>query len=125
MRAARATAEAYVDLLGRLADTPLANLELVQKKLGGRKTHLERGKAVQAVLLETLEEMRPSREVQPRDPPPREWYPYLILRDAYLEEVSNRDIMLKLYISEGTFNRTRRAAVRSLARALTEMEHSP
>ncbi|MBV6397279.1 MAG: hypothetical protein HFACDABA_02889 [Anaerolineales bacterium] len=107
-----------------LADTPLADLELVKKKLTGNKTHLERGKAVQAVLLEALEEMRPSRELPPRDPPPREWYPYLILRDAYLEEVSNRDIMLNLYISEGTFNRTRRAAVRSLARALTEMEHS-
>jgi hypothetical protein len=75
------------------------------------------------VLLEALNEMRPSQEVPPRDPPPREWYPYLILRDAYLEGVSNRDIMLNLYISEGTFNRTRRAAVRSLARALTEMEH--
>jgi hypothetical protein len=106
-----------------LADSALAQLELVQKKLAGNRTHLERGKIVQAVLLETLEEMRPSKEV-PRDPPPREWYPYLILRDAYLNEVSNRDIMLKLYISEGTFNRTRRAAVRSLARALTEMEHS-
>lgn len=106
-----------------LADTPLADLGLVQKRLAGKKTHLERGKAVQAVLLEALEEMRPSSNV-PRDPPPREWYPYLILRDAYLEEVSNRDIMLKLYISEGTFNRTRRAAIRSLARALTEMEHS-
>ncbi len=105
-----------------LADTPLAELDLVKKKLAGNKTHLERGKIVHAVLLEALEEMRPGREV-PRDPPPREWYPYLILRDAYLEEISNRDIMLKLYISEGTFNRTRRAAVRSLARALTEMEH--
>lgn len=107
-----------------LADTPLGDLKLVKKKLTGNKTYLERGKAVQTVLLEALEEMRPSREVPPRDPPPREWYPYIILRDAYLEEVSNRDIMLKLYISEGTFNRTRRAAVRSLARALTEMEHS-
>ncbi|MBM3123699.1 MAG: hypothetical protein FJZ87_01350 [Chloroflexi bacterium] len=106
-----------------LADTPLASLELVKKQLAGKKTHLERGKSVQAVLLEALDEMRPSQEVPPRDPPPREWYPYLILRDAYLEGVSNRDIMLKLYISEGTFNRTRRAAVRSLARALTEMEH--
>jgi hypothetical protein len=103
-----------------LADTPLAELELVQKRLAGKKTHLERGKTVQAVLLEALEEMRPSSNV-PRDPPPREWYPFLILRDAYREEVSNRDIMLKLYISEGTFNRTRRAAIRSLARALTEM----
>jgi hypothetical protein len=105
-----------------LADTSLAELELIQKQLSGKKTHLERGKAVQAILLEALEEMRPSSNV-PRDPPPREWYPYLILRDAYCEEVSNRDIMLKLYISEGTFNRTRRAAIRSLARALTEMAH--
>ncbi|MEW5939486.1 MAG: hypothetical protein AB1750_07485, partial [Chloroflexota bacterium] len=105
-----------------LADTPLANLELVKRKLAGNKTHLERGKAVQSALLEALEEMRPGPTV-PREPIPREWYPYLILSDAYRESVSNRDIMLKLYISEGTFNRTRRAAVRSLARALTEMEH--
>ena len=44
--------------------------------------------------------------------------------EAYLEEIPNRDVMLKLYISEGTFNRTRRAAIRSLARALGEMEAS-
>jgi len=105
-----------------LADTPLGDLELVKDKLGGNKTHLDRGKAVQAVLAEALEKMRPGPDV-PREPIPREWYPYLILRDAYRDGVSNRDIMLKLYISEGTFNRTRRAAVRSLARALTEMEH--
>ncbi|MFM8425036.1 MAG: hypothetical protein ACKOBL_07655, partial [Chloroflexota bacterium] len=76
---------------------------------------------VQAVVLEAIEQMRPSREV-PRDPPPREWYPYIILHDAYVKEVQNRDIMSKLYISEGTFNRTRRGAIRSLARALAEME---
>ena len=34
-----------------------------------------------------------------------------------------RDIMSKLYISEGTFNRTRRVAITSLARALIEMEN--
>jgi hypothetical protein len=39
-----------------------------------------------------------------------------------MEEISNRDIMLKLFISEGTFNRTRRAAIRSVARTLGEME---
>ena len=32
--------------------------------------------------------------------------------------------MLKLYISEGTFNRTRRAALRSVARTLGEMEQA-
>jgi DNA-binding CsgD family transcriptional regulator len=39
-----------------------------------------------------------------------------------LENKPNNEIMMRLYISEGTFNRTRSAAIRSLARALMEME---
>lgn len=105
-----------------LADTGLAQLELVNSRLPLEKvTHLERGKKVHALLLETIDRLRPE-ETPLRDPPPREWYAYLILKDAYLEERPNRDIMLDLYISEGTFNRTRRAAIRSVARALEEME---
>jgi hypothetical protein len=107
-----------------LADTPLAEMDLVRRRITSeQKTHLDRGKTVYDVVLDALEKMRPSRDV-PRDPPPREWYPYIILHDAYLDDVPNRDIMSKLYISEGTFNRTRRAAIRSLARALAEMENS-
>lgn len=107
-----------------LADSPLGELRLVHNQLPAvQVTHLERGKAVHEVLLKAIEKMRPPNTI-PRDPPPREWYPYLILHDAYLEEIPNRDIMSKLYISEGTFNRTRRAAMRSLARALGEMEAS-
>ena len=107
-----------------LADTPMAEMELVRQRVAeGKKTHLERGKMVQAVILEALEQMRPAGEV-PRDPPPREWYPYVILHDAYVNGKQNRDVMSRLYISEGTFNRTRRAAISSLARALVEMEHS-
>ena len=106
-----------------LADTPIAEMELVRTRMaGGKKTHLERGKTVQAILLEALEQMRPGSEV-PRDPPPREWYPYVILHDAYVNGKQNRDVMSRLYISEGTFNRTRRAAISSLARALVEMDH--
>ena len=106
-----------------LADTPVAEMELVRQRVAdGKKTHLERGKMVQAVILEALEQMRPAGEV-PRDPPPREWYPYVILHDAYVNGKQNRDVMSRLYISEGTFNRTRRAAISSLARALVEMEH--
>ncbi len=106
-----------------LADTLLAELQLVRKELtAGQKTHLERGKKVYAVIVEALEHLRPVGEVPP-EPLPREWYPYTILHDAYLDNVPNRDIMGKLYISEGTFNRTRRAAIRSLARELAEMEH--
>ena len=106
-----------------LADTPLADMQLVRKELAaGQKTHLERGKTVYAVIVEALEHLRPVGEVPP-EPPPREWYPYVILYDAYLDNVPNRDIMSKLYISEGTFNRTRRTAIRTLARELAEMEH--
>jgi hypothetical protein len=106
-----------------LADTPLADLQLVRKELAaGQKTHLERGKTVYAVIVEALEHLRPVGEVPP-EPLPREWYPYIILHDAYLEDVPNRNIMGKLYISEGTFNRTRRAAIRTLARELAEMEY--
>jgi hypothetical protein len=106
-----------------LADTPLSELQLVRREMASTpKTHLERGKMVYAVIVEALEHMRPVGVVPP-EPLPREWYPYTILHDAYLENIPNRDIMGKLYISEGTFNRTRRAAIRTLARELAEMEH--
>lgn len=107
-----------------LADSQLAEFEIVRRQLGGdKKTHIERGKVVQAVILEALDKLRPGPEVPP-EPVPREWYPYIILHDAYVAGIQNRDIMSKLYISEGTFNRTRRNAIRSLARVLAEMEHS-
>jgi DNA-binding CsgD family transcriptional regulator len=48
------------------------------------------------------------------------WYSYIVLHDAYVEGVPNREIMARLYISEGTFNRTRRIALRALARLLIE-----
>jgi hypothetical protein len=102
----------------------MAGMKLVQQNLpGGMVTHLERGKALNQALCSALEKLRPST-TEPRSPIPREWYAYLILRDAYLNDLSNREIMARLYISEGTFNRTRRAAVRSVRRALHEMETS-
>jgi hypothetical protein len=107
-----------------LADSPLAHMELVSASLPeGKVTHLERGKAVHNIILQAIDKLRPGGEI-PRDPPPRAWYPYRILYDAYLGEISNREIMMRLYISEGTFNRTRRSAIRSLARALGEMEEA-
>lgn len=106
-----------------LADSPLADMQLVRRDLAaGQRTHLERGKTVYAVVVEALEHLRPAGEVPP-EPQPREWFPYIILHEAYLDDIPNRDIMSKLYISEGTFNRTRRAAIRTLARELAEMEH--
>lgn len=102
----------------------MAMLGIVQNRTPkGSLTHLDRGKAVHEVLVDTINKLNPGTVID-RDPPSREWYPYLILKKAYLDEISNRDIMLNLYISEGTFNRTRRAALRSVARAIEEMEYN-
>jgi hypothetical protein len=82
-------------------------------------SHIERGKRLQNFLTESIASLKPS-EVRPPEPLPRVWYSYAVLYDAYVECVPNREIMARLYISEGTFNRTRRNAIRGLARLLME-----
>ncbi|MCL4302656.1 MAG: GAF domain-containing protein [Anaerolineae bacterium] len=105
-----------------LGEHPLASLNLVACRLApGATTHLDRGKLVYTILAEAIAKLRPAGKLPP-DPPPAEWTAYLILHDAYLEDIPNREIMARLYISEGTFNRTRRAALRAVTRTLEEME---
>jgi len=81
--------------------------------------HVERGRNLQQLLIQSIEALHPTGK-RPPEPLPREWYNYVVLYDAYVECVTNREIMARLYISEGTFNRTRRNALRGLARLLME-----
>jgi hypothetical protein len=105
-----------------LGDHELARLKLVQSRVPETAvTYLDQGKAANRVLAEALEKLRPEGK-PPREPPPREWHPYLVLHDAYVEGIPNRLIIARLCSSEGTFNRTRRAALRAITRALEEME---
>ncbi|UCD97455.1 MAG: hypothetical protein JSV42_10785 [Chloroflexota bacterium] len=105
-----------------LGDSPLAGMKLVNSELtAGPVTHIDRGKAFNNILTMAVEKLKPAAQL-PGEPVPREWYPYLILHGAYIDDKLNRDIMSHLYISEGTFNRTRRSAVRSVKRMLEEME---
>lgn len=108
-----------------LSDSPLAELSLVDKSLEKMErstyTHIERGKALSMVLTEAVHRLKPDQD-EPIGAPPRTWYPYIVLREAYICDEPNREIMSRLYISEGTFNRTRRAAITSVARLLMEME---
>ena len=105
-----------------LGDTSLVKLKLIHRHLPPSEvTHIDQGKAVHTVVTGVVEKLRPDGEPA-SNPPPREWYPYLILNLAYLEDCPNRDIMSQLYISEGTFNRTRRSGIRSVTRMLEEME---
>lgn len=107
---------------GYLGDHALTRFKVVKAKVAiNAVTHLDLGRAVHGMLAEAIEKLRPGTSPA-GDPPPRDWYPYLILHDAYVEGIPNRDIMSRLYVSEGTFSRTRRAALRALARALEEME---
>ena len=105
-----------------LGQHSMANLALVEGMLEqDKETYLDRGKALNKVLVQAIEKLRPDKD-PPKNPPPREWYAYSVLYDAYVNEVQNRDIMSRLYISEGTFNRTRRSAIRSVALLLEELE---
>lgn len=83
------------------------------------RSHLERGKSLHANLVTAIEQLRPAG-IEPRELPTREWHPYVILRDAYVDGQANRDIMAKLYISEATFHRTRRRALRTIAKLFVE-----
>lgn len=111
----------------RLAELPLSETSFVRQHnhAGDISAHIETGKAVHELLCQALECLRPpglETENRINGVPRREWYPYIILRDAYMNRLPNREIMDRLYISEGTFNRTRRSAIRSLTRQLVEME---
>jgi uncharacterized membrane protein YuzA (DUF378 family) len=106
--------------LRHLSDT----ITLGQSSLADRMaikggSHIERGKGLQQLLIDSIESLRPA-EKRPPEPLPRAWYNHAVLYDAYVEGVPNREIMARLYISEGTFNRTRRNAIRGLARLLVE-----
>jgi GTP-sensing pleiotropic transcriptional regulator CodY len=110
-----------------LGEHQLAGLKVVDWYLpsenNGFVTHIDRGKAVSAVLVEAIRKLRPAgEEPGAYTVPPRSWYQYTVLYDAYVLDELNRDIMSKLYISEGTFNRTRRRAIRGVAKALQQME---
>lgn len=100
-----------------LGQLPLTN----QMNITG-ESHIECGKQLNKLLIDSIESLRPA-EKRPPEPLPRVWYSYAVLHDAYVEGVPNREIMARLYISEGTFNRTRRNALRGLARMLIEKKN--
>jgi len=108
------------DALRHLPDTVTLGQSALAEKISVRgKSQIERGKQLQELLTGSIEAFRPA-EKRPSEPLPRVWYNHAVLHDAYVEGVPNREIMARLYISEGTFHRTRRNAIRGLARMLVE-----
>jgi hypothetical protein len=118
---------------GYLGELPLAGLQVVQQQIDSQAestppfvvTPVDRGKVLVQVLGQAMDKLRPdAKPPTAHEVPGREWYPYLILHHSYVLEEPTRDLMGWLYISEGTYNRTRRDALRSLAKTLLAMEQA-
>jgi len=108
------------DSIRHLSDTIALGQSPLADKMGIQaENHVERGKQLQQTIMDAIDLLKPEEE-RPPEPLPRNWYNFVVLHDAYVEGVQNREVMARLYISEGTFNRTRRNAIRGLARVLTE-----
>jgi hypothetical protein len=110
-----------------LGEHPLARLHAVDRLLakenGDVTTSLDRGKKLNEVLLRALDKLRPSgTEPKTTQVPSREWWYFILLTDSYVRDCPTRDIMGRLCIGEGTFNRTRKRAIRGVAKAVREME---
>jgi hypothetical protein len=104
----------HIDDYNTLGSSTLADQMGVQGA-----THIDRGKTLRARLSEAVDTLRPIG-ARPGGILPREWHSYAILYDAYIDDVPNREIMARLYISEGTFNRLRRKALQAVGRTLWE-----
>jgi hypothetical protein len=112
----------------------LAHLALVEQTLATQRsdrgdqkpvTKLDRGRALHDLLVDALNKLRPQGAEPSRyEAPPRKWHPFIVLYDSYVRHELTRDVMKRLYISEATFHRIRRRAVRSIADVLFEMEQS-
>jgi len=86
-------------------------------------THLDQGRALRALLVDGIKRLRPIGEAPTTNSVSgRIWHPYLILHNCYVQGELTRTIMARLYISEGTYNRTRRRALQSVAQILYELE---
>lgn len=107
-----------------LGQHDLAQLRAIERRLDKTApvTHLDRGRLLSELLIDVLEKLRPVGP-QPKELS-QEWVQYTILHDAYVLGELNRDIMSKLYISESSFNRSRRRAIRGVARAVQELEQA-
>ncbi len=112
--------------LGRteLADRIPAILESAAREAVGRgledATPLERAQAMRSVLIACLERLKPLDGNVALEAPAA--LQYHILREEYLQELQNKQIIARHNIGEGTFNRNRRQAIAALAEDLAKQE---
>lgn len=100
----------------KLSESPLLGLKTVRRSLedGGSGT-----KALQAVLREAIENLRPDDQLNPTA---QEWVLYNILNLRFLQGLRARESASKLSMSESDLYRKQRVAVEEVARQLALME---
>ncbi|MBC8075661.1 MAG: hypothetical protein H7Y32_06250 [Chloroflexales bacterium] len=101
----------------KLSDSPLLALRAVRRQIadqGGNPT-----KALQAVLRQAIDNMRPNDQLDPSAP---EWLLYNILDQRFLQGRRISDIANKLALSESDLYRKQRIAVEEVARQIALME---
>jgi len=100
----------------KLSESPLLGLKTVRRSLegGGSPT-----KALQAVLREAIENLRPDDQL---DPTAQEWVLYNVLHLRFLQGLRIREIAAKLAMSESDFYRKQRVAIEEVARQIALME---
>jgi hypothetical protein len=110
-----------------LGQHQLAQLQIVKRRsmsdVSSLSTHVSNGHALHSILVDVIGQLRPKHPLPTgAGIPELEWRPYTILHSHYVQRELTREIMAKLYIGEGTYNRARRSAVQGIVRAIMELE---
>ncbi|HLF08378.1 MAG TPA: hypothetical protein VI789_03400, partial [Dehalococcoidia bacterium] len=111
--------------VGALAEHPLlAMLPNAHRQAadlsGGDGSPLARGRALQTLLLRSVERLRPEGQ-RPAQITPG-WLQYLALEEEYVNGRPNKDLAQDFHVSEATFHRARRQAIAHLTAELAAQE---
>jgi hypothetical protein len=101
----------------KLAESPLLGLRTVKRGLQSHNGSPTR--ALQAVLRQAIDNMRPDDRL---DPSAQEWLLYNLLEGRFLQRKTVRDVANRLAMSESDFYRKQRIAIEEVARQLALME---
>ncbi len=103
----------------KLAKSELITLNVVQKEQNRHEGN--QTKALQAVLTEAIERLKPEGERKLNTP---EWILYNILELRFLQGKKVRDVTQTLFMSEPDFYRKQRIAIEAVAHQVQDMERS-
>ena len=112
--------------LRRLNDLPALSRHPLLAALGdfvSGPTALDRAVKLRGELIQAIERLRPPDEALPKpgvSAGAGGWMHYVVLREAYVDGLPNRDIMQRYWIGEGSFYRAREAAIKTIAMDLAQ-----